>query len=155
MKKLAFIFATIFISSLCYAQVPESFLGKWEGSGTLYNSDATFSMEWEQVLNGKFYRLNFTNALDNGTFSMNAHGYYEVEADSVNGYWFDSRGVSFPLTGVIEDQVLTIQWGAADFEQGKTVYSLLTSNEIRVTDFVLRKGEYVQFGTATYQQKKE
>lgn len=154
MKKLTFFFATFFVSTLGYAQVPESFLGKWEGSGTLYNSDATFNMEWNQVLNGKFYRLNFTNALDNGAFSMSAHGYYEVEADSVNGYWLDSRGVSFPLNGIIEGQTFIIYWGTADFEQGKTVYSLLTSNEIRVTDFVLRNGEYVQFGTATYQQKK-
>ncbi len=155
MKKLALILITVFLSISGYAQVPESFLGKWEGSGSLYNSDAFFSMEWEQVLNGQFYRLNFENALNSGAFSMVAHGYYNIEGDSVSGYWLDSRGVSFPLTGLVEEHSLIINWGTPDFEQGKTEYSLLTSDEIVVKDFVLRNGEYAQFGNATYQRKQD
>ena len=154
MNKLASTLTIFFLSTTVYAQVPEAFLGKWEGSGTLYNSDATFSMEWQQVLDGQFYHLNFNNALNNGAFSMNAHGYYKVEGDSLTGYWLDSRGVSFPLTGVIKDQTLTIHWGTADFEQGKTEYALLPSDRIEVKDFVLRDDEYSQFGSATYQRKQ-
>lgn len=155
MKKLALILLTIFFSASATAQIPEKLSGKWEGTGTLYNSDATFSMEWEQVLNGQFYRLDFENALNSGAFSMVAHGYYKIEGDSVSGYWLDSRGISFPLTGLVEEHSLIINWGTPDFEQGRTEYSLLTSGEIEVKDFVLRNGEYAQFGNATYQRKQD
>ena len=155
MKKSALVLLTILLCISVKAQVPDSFLGNWEGSGTLYNSGATFSMEWEQVLNKQFYRLNFLNSLNNGAFSMSAHGYYKIDGDSVTGYWLDSRGVSFPLTGVIEEQMLIIHWGTADFEQGRTEYVLLASGEIEVKDFVLRNGEYAQFGNAIYQQKQD
>ncbi len=155
MNKLAPILIIFFFSTATYAQLPEAFLGKWVGSGTLYNSEATFTMEWERVLNEQFYRLNFTNALSNGAFSMSAHGYYKSEGDSVSGHWLDSRGVSFPLTGVMEEHTLIIHWGTEDFEQGRTEYTLLASGEVEVIDFVLRNGEYAQFGNAIYQRKQE
>lgn len=155
MIKPALILISLLLCTSANAQIPGSFLGKWEGSGTLYNTAATFSMEWEQVLSEQFYRLNFTNALDNGAFSMNAHGYYKMEEDSITGQWFDTRGVSFPITGVIEDQKMIIHWGTADFEQGRTEYALLAPGKMEVTDFVLRNGEYARFGKATYQRKQD
>ncbi len=155
MKKTILILIAGLITISAKAQLPESFLGKWEGSGSLYNTEATFGMEWEKVLNNKFYRLDFMNALNNGAFSMVAHGYYQIEGDSVTGYWLDSRGVSFPLSGTLDNLTLTIYWGTVDFEQGRTEYTLLNSDEMEVTDFVLRNGEYAQFGKAIYQRKKE
>ncbi|MBO6522337.1 MAG: hypothetical protein JJ971_00800 [Balneolaceae bacterium] len=153
MKKPVLILITLLISFSANAQIPESFLGKWEGIGTLYNSEATFSMEWEQVLNQQFYHLSFSNALNNGAFSMSAHGYYRTEGDSITGQWFDTRGVSFPLRGVTKEHKLIIHWGTLDFEQGKTEYSLVSNDSMEVTDFVLKNGEYAQFGNATYQRK--
>ena len=154
MKKPALILIIVFLCTSASAQIPDSFFGKWEGSGTLYNTAATFSMEWEQVLNAQFLRLDFSNALDSGAFSMNAHGYYKIDGDSLTGHWFDSRGVSFPLTGVVKDQTMIIHWGTTDFEQGRTEYALLAPGKMEVTDFVLRNGEYAQFGKATYQRKQ-
>ena len=155
MKKPALILLIVLLFTSAKAQTPDSFLGKWAGSGTLYNTAATFSMEWERVLNEQFYRLTFTNALDNGAFSMNAHGYYKMKGDSITGQWFDTRGVSFPVTGVVKDQTMIIHWGTADFEQGRTEYALLASGKMEVIDFVLRNGEYAQFGKATYQRKQD
>lgn len=155
MKKPALLLTVVLLSFSAEAQISDFFLGKWVGSGTLYNTEATFSMEWEQVLNKQFYRLSFTNALNNGTFSMKAHGYYKVEGSSITGQWFDTRGVSFPLKGTIDKRKLIIYWGTSDFEQGRTEYSLLASGEMEVTDFVLRNKEYAQFGKANYQRIKE
>tara|TARA_R110000868_G_scaffold259361_1_gene517136 strand:+ start:37488 stop:37967 length:480 start_codon:yes stop_codon:yes gene_type:complete len=136
------------------AQTLNSFLGEWKGSGFLMGNEADFQMKWEQVLNEQFFKLTFRNSISSASFSMDAHSYYKLMDDgTVSGYWFDSRGISFPLSGNFKDQTLIIHWGTPEIEQGRTEYTLLKSNEISVNDFVLRNGEYAQFGEVTYQLK--
>ncbi len=152
---LIFLLNTCLHALTVHAQIPSSFLGEWEGKGTLMGNTAEFSMKWEQVLNDQFYKLTFTNSIPSVSFSMNAHAYYKVTDDEViSGYWFDSRGILFPLSGNVEDSTITIYWGTPEIEQGRTEYVLISQSEVKVNDFVLKNGEFSKFAEADYEKKK-
>jgi hypothetical protein len=127
------------------------FKGNWIGNGTLLGKEASFSMDWTQALNKQFYRLSFTNRFEDGSFSMEAHGYYKFDSDSsFTGYWFDSRGVSFPLSGSYSSNTLYVVWGNEEIEQGKTEYIYLSNGRMKVIDYVLKNGIYQKFAEANY-----
>ncbi|MEQ9309660.1 MAG: hypothetical protein RLN90_09410 [Balneolaceae bacterium] len=154
MKTLLLILFLGLSTGSLFAQIPEGFLGEWEGSGSLMGNEATFEMNWNLVLGNQFIKLTFSNAIINSTFKMDAHAYFQlVEDKSIKGYWFDSRGISFPLLGTIEGEALTTEWGSPDIEQGRTVYTLIEHDFISVKDFVLKNNEYSLFAEATYQRK--
>ena len=158
MKKAFFaIFVLINMSySKLYSQdLLEILVSKsWKGTGTLMGGAANFEMEWNWTLEKKFLALKFKNergGANNQPQVFLAQAYYKMSnSDSITGMWFDSRGIYFPLTGTINKKEMIIKWGDEKTEQGRTEYVLKGSNEISVTDYVLRNGEYVRFGTATY-----
>ena len=125
---------------------------KWSGSGELLESAASFQMEWQPVLDGKFYELSFQNQRDESKeFIFKAKGIYRArKAGTVTGTWFDSRGYSFPLEGNFTENELTVQWGSPEIEEGKTVYSINKDGTVFVIDYILRDGKLVQFGNARY-----
>lgn len=138
------------------AQTFSSLLGEWEGIGTLKGQPAEFEMYWEQTLNDQFYTLRFRNNIPAFSFSMEAHGYYQVLDDgSISGYWFDSRGISFPISGSIEEKTIIIYWGTPEIEEGRTEYMVISEDQVKVTDYILRDGTFDQFGEAMYQPKKQ
>jgi len=127
----------------------------WQGKGTLMGAPASFEMSWKEVLNGQFMHLHFNNKVllkNNKTYTFNAHAYYKIiNENEVQGSWFDSRGTTFPLTGKIESNQLTINWGSVDTEQGRTIYQTKIKETVEVIDFVLKDGKYIEFGRAHYQ----
>ncbi|SNY99933.1 hypothetical protein [Flagellimonas pacifica] len=128
---------------------------EWTGNGILMGKDATFIMNWERLWEGKFIKLQFQNNQkleDNNEIIFMATAYYQIVNEmDVRGHWFDSRGISFPLRGTIDKNTMTILWGNEDTEQGKTVYHhQRDSDNVTVEDFILNKGEYFKFGSATY-----
>lgn len=127
--------------------------GTQNGTGTLMGSDAEFSMNWEWTLDKQFLKLTFENRRNSKSgepIVFKANGYYKILSDStIRGSWFDSRGISFPLKGSVSDTALTIIWGSAETEQGKTIYSV-DSNGIKVEDYFLSENNYQQFGMAFY-----
>ncbi len=158
--KAALICFLISISVSGIAQSSSSFsqgaIGNWEGSGTLFNFQASFKMQWNQVLNDKFMRLVFENKFTDPSGNeriMNAHAYYDLE--SKKGQWFDSRGLILPLKLEIEDNMMTVFWGDESTERGKTVYSVIDGNKINVKDFVFQKDVYQAFGEAQYEKLEE
>lgn len=141
-------------TSFSVAQIPDGFLGEWEGSGTLMGNKATFEMKWEQVLDNQFLKLSFKNSFSDGSFSMQANAYYKLKEDgSFSGFWFDSRGASFPLKGTYTTTSITTEWEDNGVEKGRTEYKFLETGKIQVSDFVFREGSYKKFAEATYQQK--
>lgn len=129
----------------------------WEGSGILMRKEATFSMEWQRVLNNKFMKLEFHNkrkSADNENIVFKATAFYKIVNDTtVIGNWFDNRGVTFPLNGSVNEHEMTILWGNEETEMGKTIYSYSGDHTIAVEDFILSNGEYYKFGSATYNAK--
>ncbi len=132
--------------------------GDWIGEGNLFGAPAKFSMNWEIVLADKFARLSFHNEFKDGngtTRSMDAEAFYKFDPNaSITGNWFDTRGLILPLKCEVKDNTLIVLWGDKATEQGKTEYQLISENQIAVKDFVMRNGEYAEFGGASYKRKK-
>jgi hypothetical protein len=158
--KSAFTTLFIFIATFGLTQSSTDFqntiIGNWNGKGTLFGTQASFSMEWGQVLNKKFIKLVFENKFEDQSGVervMNAHAYYDLT--SMKGQWFDSRGMILPLRLEINDNMMTVFWGSDNTEQGKTVYSILDGEKMNVQDYVLRNENYQAFGEAQYEKIKE
>ena len=154
---LTLFFAISAIAS--FAQSSQSFsefiIGIWVGQGTLFGQEAAFTMEWEHTLQTKFLRLAFVNSFKDQSGierRMNAEAFYNLHENK--GYWFDSRGTMLPLKLELTEQSMTVLWGDEKTEQGKTVYTTLDKDQVKVEDFVLKEGAYVPFGKARYEKSK-
>ena len=125
--------------------------GDWQGTGEVRGMASGQQMSWQPVLDGSFLRLTFDNRMtgtDGKEWRFQAHGYYRVRDDgTITGTWFDSRGVSFPLSGAVDDGgTMTILWGTDDTERGRSSYRL-SAETLEVTDEVLsREGAWRVFG---------
>ena len=157
MKKL--IFTIILILSINFSVFGQDIIKslttkEWNGKGTLMGSDANFQMNWKWTLNNQFIHLTFKNERknNNGQYvTFNAHGYYKINNDNtIEGIWFDSRGIYFSLKGTLEADKLTIIWGNPETEEGKTIYTLNEKDQIKTSDFILKNGKYINFGNAIY-----
>ena len=121
------------------------------GNGQLMQKPATFSMSWTAVLDKKFYKLSFYNQQDGSSLKFKAIGFYKVlENNKVEGSWFDNRGITFPLHGYFDETSLTIFWGTADTEEGKTIYKLKEDGSLETLDFLKTQKGFVAFANAVY-----
>jgi hypothetical protein len=130
----------------------------WTGNGVLMGKEATFTMDWDRVLDNNFIKLEFQNtrkSVNNEDIIFRATAFYKIVNDTiVVGNWFDNRGITFPLKGSIKEDELTILWGNDGTENGKTIYHyIMDSNKITVEDFIMNNGKYSKFGSATYDTK--
>ncbi len=126
-------------------------IGNWVGNGTLFGQKATFKMLWEYELNDKFIKLIFENSFEDGSGIervMRANAYYDFKQNK--GFWFDSRGLMLPISMIIEDHAMTVLWGDDTTEKGKTIYSIIDNEHIKVEDFVFKDNKYLPFGEAEY-----
>ena len=124
--------------------------GHWHGNGEVRKMAADMRMHWEPVLDGQFQRLSMEDLMtgtDGKTWHFKAQGYYHVAKDgTITGSWFDSRGISLPLTGGVEGDTMTIDWGTDAIERGRSTYRL-GDGALEVTDEVYTKeGELQVFG---------
>jgi hypothetical protein len=142
------------LSSTAQEGTAAAFFGKlagaWQGTGEVRQMAADMHMNWEPVLDGQFQRLSMENRMtgkDGQAWHFKAQGYYRVLDDgTIAGTWFDSRGISLPLTGHVEGDAMTIDWGTPEIERGRTTYRL-AGDGLEVTDEVYRKdGALAVFG---------
>lgn len=147
----------LMMGTCIYAQQETSFtegiIGRWEGEGTLFGTEASFSMHWENALDNKFMELDFMNRFTDKSGTdriMKAKGYYSLKENK--GYWFDTRGVMQPLTLKVDKESMTVLWGAESTEKGKTIYTLINNMEVGVEDFVYKDNDYLLFGKAMYKK---
>ena len=125
---------------------------KWKGSGELLKSTASFQMDWQPILDGKFYELSFQNQRDESKeFIFKSKGIYRPGGNGTfTGTWFDSRGYSFPLEGKFTGNELSVFWGNPETEEGKTIYSIKEGGTVSVMDYILKDGNLIPFGKALY-----
>jgi hypothetical protein len=125
--------------------------GRWEGVGETRGMPAALTLHWEPVLDGRFTQLALDNRMttaDGGSWHFQARSYYRVQADgAIAGHWFDSRGMSFPITGSVDaGGAMTILWGTPDTELGRSSYRVV-GDQLEVIDEVLtRDGTWRVFG---------
>ncbi|MGK7397317.1 MAG: VOC family protein [Candidatus Cyclobacteriaceae bacterium M3_2C_046] len=133
----------------------EKMVGTWEGKGNLQGTEASFQMSWEKALDGKFVRLSFVSkrkidSTRNVLFKASAM--YKPQGENWIGTWYDSRGMVLPLLAKITGLELVVVWGEEQSEKGRTIYRIISPNEMEVTDFVLVKDEYKKFAEAKYKK---
>ena len=150
---------TLILIQPVLGQAPREFdllVGKWEGQGKLFGVEASFNMTWTWVLSRQFLRLSFQNSFpgrDGQERVLRARGFYRYKEDgSVDGTWLDSRGELLPLRGNVQKGRLDIKWGTPKTEVGRTVYRILDNDHVQVLDYVLKDGEWEQFGLAHYKR---
>ena len=116
--------------------------GAWRGAGEVNRMSADMRMQWETVLDGQFRRLSMENRMtgkSGESLRFEAQAYYRIAKDgSISGMWFDSRGYSLPLSGRVDGDVLTVEWGTAEIERGRSSYRL-AGDALEVVDEVYAK----------------
>lgn len=149
-------FISLSIPELSARQAPAQlnrFIGSWQGKGNLLGEKAEFEMKWEWVLDHQFLKLEMrsTRSNDDGNpTSFTGHGYYHFTGNTFTGTWLDSRGISFPLKGTVDDHSLISEWGSEDLEQGRTEYTLHRNGSLQVDDYVLRNEAFTLFSHSIY-----
>lgn len=134
-------------------RVLTNLMGSWIGEGVLLDQPARFLMDWRLDGEGFFhlsYRPAFTDPEGGETPVLHARAVYRVTDDGgLIGVWLDDRPARIELTAEIQDDALVTEW-TSTFEQGRTVYRLVSANEVLVTDWVRSSGELRRFGEARY-----
>jgi len=134
----------------------ESFLrtlaGGWIGTGTVNQREAHVELAVEPVLGGRFVRLNWVNngGKDGRDLFEGLALYGELPDGSFAATWWDSQGARHAVTATAEGSALTALWG----ERGRTVYRLLESGALEVTDSLKQSdGSWSEFGKSTLKRK--
>ena len=111
---------------------------------------ADMRMHWEPVLDGQFQRLSMEDQMtgaDGKTWHFKAQGYYRVGKDgTITGTWFDSRGISLPLTGRVEGDTMTIDWGTEASSAGAAATAWRKAPSKSPTRSTPRKASFSVFG---------
>ena len=126
--------------------------GGWIGSGTVMKREAHVELELQPVLGGRSYRLAWTNSGGkDGRELFEGLAIYEEKADgTLVATWWDSQGARHAVTATADAKALTALWG----ERGRTVYRLLDTGELEVTDSVKRPdGSWSEFGRTRLKRK--
>jgi hypothetical protein len=125
-------------------------LGRWSGSGTILGQPSTIELQWTRVLGGTFVRLTHVSRIGPApkTATFEGHAYYEAQpAGGYRATWFDSSGLTRPITAVAAGDALVASWGSPSTEEGETTYRLLADGQLEVVDRVKgRNGVWREFG---------
>lgn len=126
--------------------------GHWRGAGSIMNRNVIMEQRWAPALGGNFRELTMRHlsAKDSATVQFEGRGLYtgaKSGPNAIAGMWFDARGMMLPVAGQCEGKVFISDWGSADTEQGRTVYTLVSPTSLQVIDSVqLRDGTRREFG---------
>jgi len=130
------------------------FLGEWQSSDDAFGQAAISRLHWQEVLAGKFVRLDYTisatqNAAQNPMFSGVAY-YRETPNGELEAFWADSGGDLLPIEASRVDRLLIANWGVAGGKQGKTHYQLNDDGGLLVTDWIKKDDQWQQFNKGKY-----
>jgi hypothetical protein len=125
--------------------------GEWQGEGEVLGMAAALRARWEPALDAAFFRFAFDNrmtAADGRQSRFQAEAFYRVGRDgAVTGTWLDSRGVTLPIAGRLDEAgTLVMRWGTVETEQGRSSYRL-EADALDITDEVMTpEGAWRVFG---------
>jgi hypothetical protein len=126
--------------------------GGWIGTGTIQKREAHVELTVAPVLGDRFVRLQWVNnGGKDGRQLFEGLAIYEERPDgSYAATWWDSQGARHAVTATVEGAALTALWG----ERGRTVYRLLDTGALEVTDSVKGSdGSWAEFGRSTLKRK--
>jgi hypothetical protein len=126
--------------------------GGWIGTGSVLKREAHVELAVAPVLGGRFVRLQWTNnGGKDGREQFEGLAIYEERPDgTLTATWWDSQGARHAVTASVEGQALTALWG----ERGRTLYRLLETGALEITDSVKGPdGSWSEFGRSTLKRK--
>jgi hypothetical protein len=129
-----------------------SLAGGWIGTGTVADREAHVELSVTPVLGGHFVRLRWANnGGKDGRDLFEGLAIYEEHPDgTLSATWWDSQGERYAVTASVEGPAMTTLWG----ERGRTVYHLLATGELEVTDSLKNPdGTWDELGRTTLKRK--
>lgn len=159
MARTALAFAALlWPATATFAQQPASPLGwlhgRWTGTGMVQGAPSEAMLEVAPALGGRFVELRyvFTTGGERPV-RFEGRGFYRHEAERWRGQWFESTGMTRPLSGEVAGTRLTTEWGEEATERGRTTYRLEDGDTLRVTDEVLRlDGQWQVFASHSFRR---
>jgi len=126
--------------------------GGWIGTGSVMKREAHVELTVTPVLGERFVRLHWlNNGGKDGRQPFEGLAIYEERPDrTYAATWWDSQGARHAVTATVEGAALTALWGG----RGRTVYRLLDTGALEVTDSVKATGgSWAEFGKTTLTRK--
>ena len=141
MSKLIPVIATLcaLFAPVYAAAAPASFplIGDWQGACDAWGAPATCTTVWHPGQHESHLVQNYSIVSDkDGALIFSGRGLYRIVDGKVDGIWEDSRGHILPLGGSFANNTLTVIWGDATSESGRSIYQL-QDDQLNVTDSVL------------------
>lgn len=109
--------------------------GRWQGAGTMFGNASEAVLDVRPALGDRWLELSWRAGRFEGRAFYRADGEGRWRAT-----WFDNRGISFGIEAALADRTLTSDWGSAETERGRTVYSLRDDGRLEVVDSVMTPG---------------
>ncbi|MEM7637939.1 MAG: hypothetical protein AAF269_02660 [Pseudomonadota bacterium] len=137
---------------VCAAAAPASFrfVGDWQGACDAWGVPATCTAIWRPGQHESHLVQDYSIVSNkDGTRIFSGRGLYRIIDGEVDGIWEDSRGQILPLGGSFEDDTLTVIWGDATSEIGRSVYRL-QADGLAATDSVLTESGWRTFMSIDY-----
>jgi hypothetical protein len=123
--------------------------GSWHGQGRRSGESLAATLDVQPALGGAFIELRYRS----GDFEGRA--LYRRDGERWRAHWFDNRGLSFPIDARVSGRSMTSDWGSAESERGRTVYSLRDDGRLEVADSVrLGDGSYRTFATHLLERRR-
>lgn len=113
--------------------------GHWTGSGRVSGMPSTVMLEFRPALGGRGHHLRFQNRMtmpSGQTWTFNAEALYLCGDGPCRGHWYDNRGAMLPVTAGAADRCVTVDWGDAATERGRTRYCVDDQGRMEVVDEV-------------------
>jgi len=131
----------------------DSLLGSWRAECDAWGVPAHCHTQWTAGLHGDhlIQQYSITEVAGDAVL-FQGRGIYRFSDGGVDGYWEDSQGSIHPLSGSWENGALTVIWGAADTEIGRSRYQLADA-ALTVTDWVLEESGWRSFMQVEYAQE--
>lgn len=157
MRILSTIICALLVYFLSSAQAEEggplalldAFEGEWRSSDPAFGGPAQTAMQWSRTLDGKFMRLDYRIDMRSGAenaASFEGVAFYRLESkDELRAFWADNSGDLHPIRVERRDDGLHVEWGADGAKQGRTLYNLVSSDEMQVTDWIKTEDGWRQF----------
>jgi hypothetical protein len=126
--------------------------GGWIGTGSVLKRESHVELTVTPVLGERFVRLQWVNnGGKDGRQPFEGLAIYEERPDGTYAAtWWDSQGARHAVTATAEGSALSALWG----ERGRTVYRLLETGALEVTDSLkATDGSWTEFGRTTLKRK--
>jgi hypothetical protein len=113
--------------------------GTWRGSCDAWGVPAICTSQWRTGLHDNHWIQSYSIVRQaDEVVLFSGRGVYRLDSTKVDGFWEDSGGAIHPLAGTYQDNSLSVIWGSADTEIGRSVYTFqngaMTARDYSLTD---------------------